>query len=76
MMGDLHFRLRKTGKRVIVAVPGSSKGTALLNDYKLVPPSPQELYQKAHDLGFRITFETREIMDEVAGRFVTLEEKP
>ena len=66
-MSDLHFRLRKSGKRLIVAIPGSSKGAALLSEYKLLPPLPQELYKKAHELGLRISFETRELMDEIAG---------
>ena len=63
-MSDLHFRLRKSGKRLIVAIPGSSRGAALLNEGTL---PPQELYQKAHELGLRISFETRELMDEIAG---------
>ena len=67
-MSDIHFKLRKSGRRVYSVAATSSKGWALMKDFELDGKleSARALYQKAHELGLRISFASRELMDEIA----------
>ena len=71
-MSDIHFKLRKSSKRIIVASPMSSRGFAFLKSHDM-EDSPaysaevaREIYRAAHELGLRISFASRELMDEIA----------